>query len=175
MEIDGAIEQEAGLYTCTAHSHVGADVKTVTVAVGGYVPDPFMQPLNMNIRSVQTHSVLVFWENSGSWALSLISWLASAENSSSPRPLRARHPAGVTAYRVKRLRASTRYLVCVHLRSAQQEVNGNCINVTTREAAAPQEAAESQDRLLMAASVVDVIAVAAACSVMHTALNSQVL
>lgn len=98
MEIYGATEQEAGLYTCTAHSLVGADLKTVTVAVGSYVPDPFKQPVNINIRSVQIHSVLVFWENSSGWAMSLISWCF--------------------------------YLVCVHLRSAEQEVHGNCINVT---------------------------------------------
>lgn len=137
---------------------MGADLKTVTVAVGRYVPDPFKQPVKINIRSVQTHSVLVFRENSSGWALSLISCSASAENSSLPRPLRARLPAGVTTYRVKRLRASTRYLVCVHLRSAEQEVHGNCINVTMREAAASQEAAESRDRLLMAASAVGIIA-----------------
>lgn len=41
LEIYGATEQEAGLYTCTAHSLVGADLKTVTVAVGSYVPDLF--------------------------------------------------------------------------------------------------------------------------------------
>lgn len=76
LEIYGATEQEVGLYTCTTHSLVGADLKNVTIAVGGYVPDPFKQPVNLNIRSVQTHSVLVFWENSDGWALSLITgWL----------------------------------------------------------------------------------------------------
>lgn len=88
--------------------------------------------------------------------------------------MRARRPAGVTMYRIKHPRASTHYLVCVHLRSAQQEVHVNCIHITTREAAAPLEAAKSQDRLLVVASAVGVITVASACSVMHAALNSQV-
>nr|XP_046249851.1 leucine-rich repeat neuronal protein 3-like [Scatophagus argus] len=174
LDIYDATEQEAGSYTCIAHNLVGADLKSVTVAVDGYAAQPPKQPLHVYITSVQSHSVLVSWESSGG-LVSQINWSILAEGSSRLLvPFKARLPADVREYRIKQLRPSTHYQVCVEVTAVQPGYSWDCVNVTTKERAAPRDKTENWDSLVMATCAVIFIVVAVVCSVIYTSLYSQV-
>lgn len=171
LDIYDATEQEAGMYTCTAHNLVGADLRSVTVVVGGYVSLP--SGLHLYITSVQTDSVLVSWESPGA-LVSQVSWSSLAEGSRHLMPFKARLPADVKEYRIKPLKPSTRYQVCLEVTAGQAGGSRDCVNVTTKEAAVRGEKAENWDGLVMATCAVFFIVVALACSVIYTSLYNQV-
>lgn len=173
FDIYDASEQEAGSYTCIAHNLVGADLKSVMVAVDGYISQPSKQPLHVYITSVQTHSVMVSWESTGG-LVSQLNWSILSDSRRLLMPFRARLPADVKEYRIKQLKPSTRYQVCVEVTAAQPGYSRDCVNVTTKEAAAPRGKTENWDSLVMASCAVFFIVVAVACSVIYTSLYSQV-
>ncbi|KAM8751520.1 leucine-rich repeat neuronal protein 3 [Acanthopagrus schlegelii] len=173
FDIYDASEQEAGSYTCIAHNLVGADLKSVLVAVDGYISQPSKQPLHVYITSVQTHSVMVSWESTGG-LVSQLNWSILSDGRRLLMPFRARLPADVKEYRIKQLKPSTRYQVCVEVTAAQPGYSRDCVNVTTKEAAVPREKTENWDSLVMASCAVFFIVVAVTCSVIYTSLYSQV-
>lgn len=173
FDIYDAMEQEAGLYTCIAHNLVGADLRSVMVVVDGYISQPSKQPLHVYITSVQTHSVMVSWESIGG-SVSQLNWSILADSSHLLVPFKARLPADVKEYRIKQLKASTRYQVCVEVSAAQPGYSRDCVNVTTKEAAVLREKTENWDSLVMATCAVFFIVVAVTCSVIYTSLYSQV-
>ncbi|XP_034445158.1 leucine-rich repeat neuronal protein 3 [Hippoglossus hippoglossus] len=173
LDIYDASEQEAGSYTCIAHNLVGADLKSVSVVVDGYIALSSTQPLHVLITSVQSHTVMVSWESTGA-LVSQLNWSIVSEDSSLLMPFTARLPAGVKGYHIKQLKPSTRYQVCVEVTAAQPGNSRDCVNVTTKEAAVLRETTKNWDSLVMASCAVLFIVVAVACSVMYTSLYSQV-
>ncbi|XP_053174874.1 leucine-rich repeat neuronal protein 3-like [Scomber japonicus] len=173
FDIYDATEQEAGSYTCIAHNLVGADLKSVMVAVDGYITQFSNQPLHVYITSVQSHSVMVSWESTGS-LVSQLNWSVLSDGSFLSMPFKARLPADVKEYRIKQLKVSTRYQVCVEVTTAQPGYSRDCVNVTTKEAAVPREKTENWDSLVMATCAVFFIVVAVGCSVIYTSLYNQV-
>ncbi|KAF1386345.1 hypothetical protein PFLUV_G00093800 [Perca fluviatilis] len=173
FDLYDATEQEAGSYTCIAHNLVGADIKSVLVAVDGYVTQPSNQPLHVYITSVQSHSVRVSWESAGG-LVSQLNWSVLADGSSLSAPFAARLPADVKEYRIKQLKPSTRYQVCVGVTAAQPGYSRDCVNVTTKVALIQRDKSENWDSLVMATCAVFFIVVAVACSVIYTSLYSQV-
>ncbi|XP_023282671.1 leucine-rich repeat neuronal protein 3-like [Seriola lalandi dorsalis] len=175
FDIYDASEQEAGSYTCVAHNLVGADLKSVTVAVDGYLAQPSNQPLHVYITSVQAHSVMVSWESTGG-LVSQLNWSILAEGSSLLMPFRARLPADVREFHIKQLIPYTHYQVCVEVAVAAPwpGYSRDCVNVTTKEAAVLREEAENWDGLVMASCAVFFVVVAVSCSVIYTSLYSQV-
>ncbi|XP_041794759.1 leucine-rich repeat neuronal protein 3 [Chelmon rostratus] len=174
FDIYDATEQEAGSYTCIAHNLVGADLKTVTVVVDRYSSQPLKQPLHVYITSVQTRSVTVSWESTGG-SVSQLHWSVLADGGRLLMPLKARLPADVKEYRIKQLKPSTRYKVCVEVTAVPPQYGRDCVNVTTKEAVVRRDKTESWDRLVMAACAVVFIVIALACSVIYTSLYSQVI
>ncbi|XP_045893503.1 leucine-rich repeat neuronal protein 3-like [Micropterus dolomieu] len=172
FDIYDATEQEAGSYTCVAHNLVGADLKSVMVVVDGYIAWP-NQPLHVYITSVQSHSVMVSWESTGG-LVSQLNWSILAESRRLLMPFKARLPADVKEYSIKQLKPSTRYQVCVEITAAQLGYSRDCVNVTTKEAAAPWKKTENWDSLVMATCAVFFIVFSVACSVIYTSLYSQV-
>lgn len=170
LDIYDATEQESGTYTCIAHNLVGADLKSVTVLVDGYVSIPLKPNLHVHITSIQTHSVMISWENSGG-SVSKLNWSVLAGESRLLMPFKARLPAGVKEYTIKQLEPSTHYQVCVEVTAEQYR---RCTNVTTKEAAVQRERAVNRDGLVMATCAAFFIVFAVACSVTYTSLNSQV-
>lgn len=173
FDIYDATEQEAGSYTCVAHNLVGADLKSVLVSVNGYTALPSKQLLHVYIMSVQSYSVIVSWESTGS-LLSQLNWSILAEGRRLSMPFTARLPADVKEYHIKQLQPSTRYQVCVEVVSAQPGYSRDCVNVTTKETAVPRETTHKWDVVAMAACAACFIVVAVACSVVYTSLHSQV-
>ncbi|XP_060933297.1 leucine-rich repeat neuronal protein 3-like [Limanda limanda] len=173
LDIYDASEQEAGSYTCVAHNLVGADLRSVSVVVDGFIALPSTQPLHVLITSVQTHTVMVSWESSGA-LVSQLNWSIISEDSSLLMPFSARLPAGVKDFHIKQLAPSTRYQVCVEVTAAQPGLSSDCVNVTTKEAAVLRDTTKNWDSLVMASCAVLFIVVAVASSVMYTSLYSQV-
>ncbi|KAM4618971.1 leucine-rich repeat neuronal protein 3 [Polymixia lowei] len=174
FDIYDTTEREAGLYTCVAHNLVGADLKSVTVVVDGYSRQPSNQSLHVYITSVLAHTVVVSWESAGG-LMSHIKWGMLTDGNRPSTVFSARVPSDVREYRLRQLKASTRYLVCVEVRDAQMKHNRDCVIVPTKELALHMPKAESWDTLVMAACAVLFIVVTVACSVIYTSLYSQVL
>lgn len=173
FDLYDATEQEAGSYTCIAHNLVGADIKSVMVAVDGYITQPSNQPLHVYITTVQSHSVRISWESAGG-LVSQLNWSVLADGSSLLMPFTARLPADVKEYHIKQLKPSTRYQVCVEVTAAQPGYSRDCVNVTTKVAPIPRGKTENWDSLVMATCAVFFIVVAVACSAIYTSLHSQV-
>ncbi|KAF7661114.1 hypothetical protein LDENG_00267990 [Lucifuga dentata] len=169
FDIYDITEQESGLYTCVAHNLVGADLKSVAVAVDGFLSQPSNQTSRVRVTSVQSHSVMVSWESAGG-LISQLKWSVLTDGSSSLIPFTARLPADVKEYHIRQLNPSTRYQVCVEV----SEYSRGCVNVTTKETALPVEETVKWDSVLMASCAVFFILVAVACSVVYTSLHSQV-
>ncbi|XP_029378982.1 leucine-rich repeat neuronal protein 3 [Echeneis naucrates] len=173
FDIYDASEQEAGSYTCVAHNLVGADLKSVTVVVDGLFGQPANQALHVYVTSVQSSSVMVSWESSGG-LVSQLNWSILAESSSLLVPFTARLPADVKEYHIGQLNPSTRYQVCVEVAGALPGYGRDCVNVTTKEAAALRGEKANWDGLVMATCAVFFIVVAVSCSAVFTSLHSQV-
>ncbi|KAM7415266.1 hypothetical protein PAMA_019880 [Pampus argenteus] len=173
FDIYDATEKEAGSYTCIAHNLVGADLKSVMVAVDGYATQFSNEPLHVYITSVQSHSVMVSWESTGG-LVSQLNWSILADGSLLSMPFTARLPADVKEYRIKQLKVSTCYQVCVEVTAAQSTYSRDCVNVTTKEAAVPRVKTENWDSLVMATCAVFFIMVAVTFSFIYTSLYSQV-
>ncbi|XP_029992412.1 leucine-rich repeat neuronal protein 3-like [Sphaeramia orbicularis] len=173
FDIYDATEIEAGSYTCIAHNLVGADLKSVMVSVDGFIAQPSNQPLHVYITSVQSHSVMVSWESTGG-LVSQINWSVLADSGHPSMPYMARLPADIKEYRIKQLKPSTHYEVCVEVTAVQAEYSRDCINVTTKEVPVPRDKSENWDSLVMATCAAFFVVVAVACSVMYTTLYSQV-
>ncbi|XP_071755199.2 leucine-rich repeat neuronal protein 3 [Centroberyx gerrardi] len=171
FDIYDATESEAGSYTCVAHNLVGADLKSVAVAVDGYFPQSSNQSLHVYITSIRSHSAAVSWDSAGG-SVSQIKW--SAEGSRPSTAFTARLPADVKEYRLRQLKPSTRYQVCVEVSAAPPERSRRCVSLNTMQPPPPAEGADSRDRLVMAACGVFFIVVAVACSVVYTSRYSQV-
>lgn len=173
VEINDATWQEAGSYTCIARNLVGADLKSVLVSVDGYTALPSKQILHVYITSVQSHSVLVSWGSRGA-LLSQINCSSLSEGHHLLMPFTARLPADVKEYRIKKLKPSTHYQVCVEVTATQLGYIRGCVNVTTKETVVPKETTQNWDSLVMATCAVFFVTVGVACSVIYTSLYSQV-
>jgi len=166
-----ATEREAGSYTCVAHNLVGADLKVVTVSVGGSAARRLNRPLQVIVTSVQSHSFRVSWDSAGG-SVSRLNWsiVSPGDGGGLLTPLAARLPADVKEYHVKRLKASTRYRFCVEVTAAAPD----CVDVTTKEAAPPRGRTENWDGLVMASCAALFIVVAVASSLIYTSLYGHI-
>ncbi|XP_061578208.1 leucine-rich repeat neuronal protein 3 [Cololabis saira] len=174
LEIYDATEQEAGSYTCVAHNLVGADLKSVLVLVDGYNASPSKQLLDMNVTSVESHSVLVSWENTGALVTEL-NWSILTGGNRLFMPFRVRLPADVEKYHIRQLKPSTCYLVCVVVTAADSGYSQDCLNVTTKTLGVPAETTHRyRDSIVMASCAGFFILFALACSVIFMYLYSQV-
>ncbi|XP_056137975.1 leucine-rich repeat neuronal protein 3-like [Lampris incognitus] len=173
FELYDTTEQEAGMYTCVAHNLVGADLKSVMVTVDGYFPQPSNQSLHAYIKSIQSHSVTVYWKSTGN-LMSQVKWSTFVDGNYSSTVFTARVPSNIKEYHVNQLKPSSQYQVCVEVMGMQMERNRDCVNVTTKDLALHVKTSERWDTLVMAACAVFFVVVAVACSVIHTSRNSQV-
>lgn len=159
FDIYGATERETGSYTCIAQNLVGADLRSVMVAVDGNDGQPSNQPFHLRVTSVQSHSVTVSWESTDG-SVSRLSWSVSA-GGSRLAPFRTRLPADVREHHVKQLKPSTSYRVCVEVAS-QTGHSRACVTVTTKQAAVPRGKTQNLDGLVPATCAVFVIVAAVA-------------
>lgn len=173
FDIYDATEGESGSYTCIAHNVVGADLKTVTIAVDGFVAQPVFQPVHVFVTSLQAHSVMISWEST-SGLLSQLTWSVLSDVSQISMPFVARLPTDVKEYRIRQLKPGSRYRICVEVIAATPEVSKDCVNVTTKELPISKAKFAKWDSLVMAACAVLFVVVAVACSIVYTSMSTQV-
>lgn len=132
LELRDVGHKEAGLYTCMATNLVGADLKTVTIKVDGYFPQDINGSLNINIKDIQPHSVLVSWKSSSKILKSSVRWTASLRSASTQVAHSARVPSNIKVYNLTHLNPSTDYKICVRIPNIYQKNEKQCVNITTK-------------------------------------------
>ncbi|KAJ8006515.1 hypothetical protein DPEC_G00108040 [Dallia pectoralis] len=172
FDIYDATENEAGLYTCVAHNLVGADLKSVSVEVNGYFPRPANSSLNVNIKSVQTNSVLVSWKADHGGLAPNIKWYTASHPNHPTVAFTARVPSDVKVYNLTHLTPATEYKVCVDIRSAHY--NTKCVNVTTKglELAAVEDT-EKWDAAIVAVFGLLLAMISVACLLIYVSLRKH--
>ncbi|KAJ0029019.1 hypothetical protein NQD34_004016 [Periophthalmus magnuspinnatus] len=173
FDIYDATEIESGSYTCIAHNLVGADLKTVTISVDGFIAQPMSQPVHVYITSIQPHSVMITWESTIG-LLSQLTWTILSDITQISMPFVARLPTDVKEYRIRQLKPGTRYQICVEVIAMQPEFGKECINVTTKELPVLKAKTAKWDGLIMATCAVFFVVVAVACSIMYTSMSTQI-
>lgn len=174
FDIYDATEVESGSYTCVAHNLVGADLKSVTISVDGFIAKPLRQPVHLYITSMQAHSIMISWEST-SGLLSQLTWSILSVDTEFSMPFVARLPADVKEYRIRQLKAGTTYRICVEVIATQPEFGKDCRNVTTKVLPINSKAKSAKwDSLVMATCAVSFVVVAVACSIMYTSMYSQI-
>ncbi|KAG2460030.1 leucine-rich repeat neuronal protein 3 [Polypterus senegalus] len=131
FEIYGITEHEAGLYTCVAHNLVGADLKSVLIKVDGSFPPSDNGSLNVKVKNVQAHSVLLSWKISQNQFASNIKWSTTMKVNSPTIAYTARVPSDVKVYNLTHLNPLTEYEICVDVPNIQKQNFKKCVNVTT--------------------------------------------
>ncbi|KAF7693990.1 hypothetical protein HF521_007743 [Silurus meridionalis] len=132
LDIYDITMREAGLYTCVAHNLVGADLKSVSVEVSGYFPQPTSGSLEVTIQSVQTNSILVSWKTSHGSLAPNIKWYTTSNSNHPTVAFTARVPSDMRMYNLTHLSPATQYKVCVDIHNINSQHNTKCINVTTK-------------------------------------------
>ncbi|NXU10313.1 LRRN2 protein, partial [Pardalotus punctatus] len=131
LEIRGASEREAGLYTCVAHNLLGADTRGVRVLVNHSFP-PGPERLELLVVDAQPHHVLLAWQPRLNAVSSNLTWASSELGS---RPGAARIPSGTHAFNITRLRPGTDYWACLRVASVAAPVRVACVTARTKEVA----------------------------------------
>lgn len=132
FDIYDITENEAGLYTCVAHNLVGADLKSVSVEVNGYFPQPADRSLNIQVKTVETTYVLVSWKAGPSTLAPSIHWYMVAGVNRPTTAFTTRVPSDVQIYNISHLSAATHYKICVDVRSVHYSRDTKCFNITTK-------------------------------------------
>ncbi|KAG9490206.1 leucine-rich repeat neuronal protein 3 [Eleutherodactylus coqui] len=123
---------EAGLYTCVAKNLVGADLKTVMITVDGFLPEDANGSVSIDIKEVQSNSVLVSWNSQSKILKSSVQWIASLNAEYTRIAHSVRMPSDVKQYNLTRLSPLTEYKICIDVPTMYQQVEKQCINVTTK-------------------------------------------
>ncbi|XP_029472819.1 leucine-rich repeat neuronal protein 3 [Rhinatrema bivittatum] len=132
LEISDISQTEAGLYTCTATNLVGTDLKTVLIKVDGALPHDINGSLNINVKEVQSNSVLVSWKASSKIIKASVKWTAFVTNEYTQIAHSARIPSDVKVYNLTHLNPSTDYKICIDIPNIYQKNEKQCVNVTTK-------------------------------------------
>lgn len=163
LDIYDITEGEAGLYTCVAHNLVGADLKSVSVEVSGYFPQPTGSSLDVFIQSVQTNSILVSWKTSHGSLAPNIKWYTTSNSNHPTVAFTARVPSDIRMYNLTHLTPATQYKVCVDIHNINSKHNTKCINVTTKGLVQPVKDVEKWDTAVITMLGVLLTIISVAC------------
>lgn len=167
LDIYDITKNEAGLYTCVAHNLVGADLKSVSVEVNGYFPQPVNDSLDVNIQSVQTNSVMISWKASHGSLAPNIKWYTMPSANYPTVAFTARVPSDVTMYNLTHLSPATEYKVCVDIHNIQYKHDAKCVNVITKGLEQAIQDSERWDVALIAAFGVLFIVLSVTCFLIY--------
>ncbi|CAJ0946313.1 unnamed protein product [Ranitomeya imitator] len=132
LEITSISVLEAGLYTCVAKNLVGADLKTVMITVDGFLPEDANGSVSIDIKEIQSNSVLVSWNSQSKILKSSVQWIASLNAEYTRIAHSVRMPSDIKQYNLTRLSPLTEYKICIDVPNIYQQVEKQCINVTTK-------------------------------------------
>ncbi|XP_076877732.1 leucine-rich repeat neuronal protein 3 [Brachyhypopomus gauderio] len=174
LDIYGISEDEAGQYTCIVHNLIGADMRSVSVVVNGFFPQPSNGSLHVQTEAIQSHSVKVSWVPPKSSFVSNIKW-SNIKSVSNHRSLQftASVPSDVKVFNLTHLHPLTQYEVCVEITDLQKGHLRNCINVSTTEQATAVGKSDKREVVMIKAISLLFIASAVACSLVYMSLRSD--
>ncbi|XP_040266906.1 leucine-rich repeat neuronal protein 3 [Bufo bufo] len=132
LEITSISVLDAGLYTCVAKNLVGADLKTVMITVDGFLPEDANGSVIIDIKEVQSNSVLVSWNSQSKILKSSVQWIASLNAEYTRIAHSVRMPSDIKQYNLTRLSPLTEYKICIDVPTIYQQMEKQCINVTTK-------------------------------------------
>ncbi|XP_018585233.1 leucine-rich repeat neuronal protein 3-like [Scleropages formosus] len=173
LDLYDITEHEAGLYTCVAHNLVGADLKSVSLEVDGYFPQPANVSLIINVEAVLPNSVVLSWKASFSSLSANIKWSATGSREKPAPVFAARVPSDVKVYNLTHLESSTQYQVCVNIPSAHRKQSGKCINVTTKALELAASNTKQRDVVAIAVFAVLLAAASVTCSLVYVSLRKH--
>ncbi|XP_046879162.1 leucine-rich repeat neuronal protein 3 [Hypomesus transpacificus] len=173
FDIYDITEAEAGLYTCVAHNLVGADLRSVSLEVNSYFPQPINGSLKVNIQSVDTNSVLVSWKAARGSMAPNIKWYVATDANQPTMAFTARVPSDITVYNLTHLSPDTQYKVCVDVRSIHYQHDTKCVNVTTKGVELAVQASERWDAAVVAVFGVLLTVVCVACLLVYVSLRNH--
>ncbi|XP_036424177.1 LOW QUALITY PROTEIN: leucine-rich repeat neuronal protein 3 [Colossoma macropomum] len=166
-------EKEAGQYTCVAHNLIGADMRSVSVAVNGYYPEPSNTSLHVQIDVIRPHSLKISWVPPKSSFVSNIMWSTSSVSNRHSLRFTARVPSDVKVFNLTHLHPLTQYEVCVEITDLQKGHLKNCINVSTTEQAVSGCKSDKSGAVMVNAIGLLLIVSAVTCSLIYMSVKSD--
>ncbi|KAM9813368.1 leucine-rich repeat neuronal protein 2-like [Neosynchiropus ocellatus] len=149
LEINVVTAKEAGLYTCIAENALGADTRSVTIAVHsrgtkgkrqtdssrrGFAP-------SLELVEVKEHFAILTWHSARNFPTTRLSWQSITSNTRTPM-FTTRILAGTQSFNLSHLQAQMFYRVCLHqgasdgLKPSRRDSRGpRCVSFRTSEAA----------------------------------------
>ncbi|XP_054641073.1 leucine-rich repeat neuronal protein 2-like [Dunckerocampus dactyliophorus] len=181
LEIRKVTPREAGLYTCIAENALGADTRSVTVAVRGRVKTrKRMVGSNLKGQSLLTadsklelvevgaHFAVLSWQSRRNFPSTRLSWQAISSDAHTPA-FTTRILAGTRSFNLTHLQAETFYRVCLHLgtsegakhasRRSRASRKPQCISFRTNKAAEPRASLQLSPELTSSAATLLMILV----------------
>ncbi|XP_012872820.1 PREDICTED: LOW QUALITY PROTEIN: leucine-rich repeat neuronal protein 2 [Dipodomys ordii] len=137
LELRRVTAEEAGLYTCVAHNLVGADSKTVTVAVGHASFQPARdedQGLQLRVQETHPYHILLAWVPPPNVVSTNLTWSSASSPRGRGAAALARLPQGVRSYNMTRLLQATEYWACLQVAFADAHTQLACVWARTKEA-----------------------------------------
>lgn len=137
LELRRVTAEEAGLYTCVAQNLVGADTKTVHVAVGRTPVQPGHKPgqvLELRVQEAHPHHVLLSWVPPRNTISTNLSWSSTSALRGQESAATARLPRGTHSYNITRLSPATEYWACVQVAFADSHTQLACVWARTTAA-----------------------------------------
>lgn len=175
FDIYDITENEAGLYTCVAHNLVGADLKSVAVEVNGYFPQAADGSLNVQVKKVETNSVLLSWKAGPSTLAPSIQWYMESGVDRPTTAFTTRVPSDVQVYNISHLSAATHYKICVDVRSVHYSRDTKCVNVTTGGLKPAANDTENWDAAVIAIFGGFLAVISVACLLIYVSLRNRQL
>ncbi|KAK7896357.1 hypothetical protein WMY93_021682 [Mugilogobius chulae] len=173
FDIYDITENEAGLYTCVAHNLVGADLKSVSVEVNGYFPQPANGSLNVIINSVETNSVLLSWKAGPGTLAPNIKWYTMSERDHPRTAFTTRVPSDIRAYNLTHLSPATQYKVCVEVHGIHYNHETKCLDVTTKGIELAVRDTEKWDAAVITIFGVLLATTSVACLLIYVSLRNH--
>ncbi|KAM6217796.1 leucine-rich repeat neuronal protein 2 [Rhynchocyon petersi] len=137
LELRRVTAQDAGLYTCVAQNLVGADTKTVSVAVGRA---PLQRDrdeewgLELRVQEIHPYHVLLSWVPPPNTVSTNLTWSSASSLRGRGAAALARLPRGTHRYNVTRLLPATEYWACLQVAFADAHTQLTCVWARTKEA-----------------------------------------
>ncbi|XP_062856131.1 leucine-rich repeat neuronal protein 3 [Trichomycterus rosablanca] len=173
FEISNILERDAGRYTCIAHNLIGADTRSVSVAVNGHFPEPLNRSLDLHIDGIQHHSVKISWVPPKSSLVSNIKWSTMLISNRPSVWFTARVPADAKIFNLTDLLPLTQYEVCVEITDLQKRQLRNCMNVSTTDQAASVHKSDKDEALIISAIGLLLMTSTVTCLLIYKSLSSD--
>ncbi|XP_055974875.1 leucine-rich repeat neuronal protein 2 [Sorex fumeus] len=137
LELRRVTPGEAGLYTCVAQNLVGADTKTVSVAVGRSPVQAGREQgraLELRVQEAHAHHILLSWVSPPNTVSTNLSWSSATSLRGQEPTASARLPRGTHRYNITRLVQATEYWACVQVAFPDAHTQQACVWARTTEA-----------------------------------------